>query len=99
MFELSKWYGDCISESGDLRIAYSARVRYGRLKIGYSGLLDGQTAAHALHRAAIFWASVVIPQRSSNIGRLRASGWKLIRRGVKPSNRINRMEAFPFIAE
>jgi hypothetical protein len=53
MFELSKWYGDCISESGDLRIAYSAGVRYGRLKIGYSSLLDGQTAAHSLRRAAI----------------------------------------------
>src|ERR1035441_1473220 len=48
MFELSKWYGDCISESGEVRIAYSARVRYGHLKIGYSGLLDGEGAAHSL---------------------------------------------------
>jgi hypothetical protein len=47
-FELSKWYGDCISESGEVRIAYSARVRYGRLKVGYSGLLDGETATHSL---------------------------------------------------
>src|ERR1017187_2798121 len=53
MFELSKWYGDCISESGDLRIAYSARVRYGRLKFGYSSLLDGQTAAPSLPPPAI----------------------------------------------
>jgi hypothetical protein len=53
MFELSKWYGDCISESGDLRIAYSAQVRYGRLRVGYSSLLDGQTAAHSLRRASV----------------------------------------------
>lgn len=52
-FELSKWYGDCISESGDVRIAYSARVRYGRLKAGYSSLLNGHTAAHSLRRAVI----------------------------------------------
>ena len=48
MFELSKWYGDCISDRGDVRIAYSARVRYGHLKIGYSSLLDGERAAHSL---------------------------------------------------
>jgi hypothetical protein len=48
VFELSKWYGDCISENGEVRIAYSARVRYGRLRIGYSGLLDGEGAAHSL---------------------------------------------------
>jgi hypothetical protein len=53
MFELSKWYGDCISECGDLRIAYSARVRYGHLKVGYSSLLDGEAASHSLRRARI----------------------------------------------
>jgi hypothetical protein len=53
MFELSKWYGDCISESGDVRIAYSARVRYGHLSFSYSSLLDGETAAHSIRRARI----------------------------------------------
>jgi hypothetical protein len=52
-FELSKWYGDCISESGDARIAYSAGVRYGHLKVGYSSLLDGKAVAHSLRRARI----------------------------------------------
>ena len=53
MFELSKWYGDCISDSGDARIAYSAQVRYGHLKVGYSSLLDGESASHSLRRAKI----------------------------------------------
>src|ERR1035441_10455134 len=53
MFELSKWYGDCISQCGDLRIAYSARVRYGHLKVAYSSLLDGEAASHSLRRARI----------------------------------------------
>src|SRR5450759_1984877 len=48
MFELSKWYGDCISESGDVRIAYCAQVRYGRLKAHYSSLLDGEAVSHSL---------------------------------------------------
>jgi hypothetical protein len=53
MFELSKWYGDCISERGDVRIAYSARVRYGHLNVSYSSLLDGEAATHSLRRARI----------------------------------------------
>jgi hypothetical protein len=53
MFELSKWYGDCISESGDVRIAYCARVRYGHLKVNYSSLLDGESVSHSLRRAKI----------------------------------------------
>ena len=48
MFELSKWYGDCISECGDARIAYCAQVRYGRLKAHYSSLLDGEAVSHSL---------------------------------------------------
>jgi hypothetical protein len=53
MFELSKWYGDCISESGDVRIAYCARVRYGGLKVNYSSLLDGDAVSHSVRRAKI----------------------------------------------
>jgi len=53
MFELSKWYGDCISEGGDVRIAYCARVRYGHLKAHYSSLLDGEAVSHSLRRARI----------------------------------------------
>ena len=53
MFELSKWYGDCISECGDVRIAYSARVRYGHLNVGYSSLLDGEAVSHSVRRAKI----------------------------------------------
>ena len=52
-FELSKWYGDCIAECGDMRIAYSAQVRYGHLKVGYASLLDGEGASHSLRRAEI----------------------------------------------
>ena len=53
MFELSKWYGDCISDAGDVRIAYSAQVRYGSLKVNYSSLMDGETATHSVRRARI----------------------------------------------
>ena len=53
MFELSKWYGDCISEGGDVRIAYCAQVRYGRLKVHYSSLLDGESVSHSLRPCRI----------------------------------------------
>src|ERR1035438_3643967 len=52
-FELSKWYGDCIAECGDVRIAYNAQVRYGHLKVSYASLLDGEGASHSLRRGEI----------------------------------------------
>ncbi|HUI57109.1 MAG TPA: hypothetical protein VLY04_19170 [Bryobacteraceae bacterium] len=38
-FELSKWYADCVSESGDALILYSAELRWRGLAIHYANLL------------------------------------------------------------
>jgi len=53
MFELSKWYGDCISECGEARIAYSADLRYGPVELSYSSLLDGDRAEHFLRSGRV----------------------------------------------
>jgi hypothetical protein len=49
-FLLSKWYMDCVSEEGDVFIAYAASLRWKGLKINYSGTLrrqhDAQTEAN-----------------------------------------------------
>ena len=38
-FHLSKWYMDCVSEEGEVVIAYAARLRWRAITLHYSGLL------------------------------------------------------------
>lgn len=45
MFDLSKWYADCISDRGDVFIAYVAELQWRKASISYSNCLelrDGQ---------------------------------------------------------
>ena len=42
-FQLTKWYLDCVANSGDLVIVYCAHLRWGTLEMRYSSLL---TAVH-----------------------------------------------------
>lgn len=39
-FRLSKWYLDCVSDQGDVSIAYTGFVRWGLVRIHYSSLLE-----------------------------------------------------------
>jgi hypothetical protein len=39
-FQLSKWYLDCVTDSGDVSIAYTGKVHWGRLHVHYSSLLE-----------------------------------------------------------
>jgi hypothetical protein len=71
-FQLSKWYFDCVTDSGDVSIAYTGSVRWGKLRCCYSSLLEstaGQVRAqHSLRErrapavtpASITWRSDVL---------------------------------------
>jgi hypothetical protein len=39
-FQLSKWYLDCVSESGDVSIIYTGTVQWRGMRLNYSSLLD-----------------------------------------------------------
>src|SRR5262249_61984706 len=39
-FMLSKWYLDCVTDSGDASIAYTGTVRWGMVRLHYSSLLE-----------------------------------------------------------
>ena len=39
-FELSKWYLDCVTSSGDASIAYSGMVNWGPIRLHYASLLE-----------------------------------------------------------
>ena len=39
-FEMSKWYLDCITGSGDASIAYAGAVHWGAIRLHYSSLLE-----------------------------------------------------------
>lgn len=39
-FELSKWYLDCVSATGDVSIAYTGTAHWGPIRLHYSSLLD-----------------------------------------------------------
>ena len=60
-FELSKWYLDCVTESGDASIAYTGMVHWGPIRVHYSSLLDSTAGCirtkHSLR-----------PQAEPNIG-------------------------------
>ena len=46
-FRLSKWYMDCASESGDIVIAYAARLHWRAITLHYASVLVN-AKAHAL---------------------------------------------------
>ena len=52
-FQLSKWYLDCVTDSGDVSIAYAGEVRWGRVHFNFSSLLESATGQpnvkHSLH--------------------------------------------------
>ena len=39
-FELSKWYLDCVTSSGDVSIAYTGTVNWGPIRLHYASLLE-----------------------------------------------------------
>lgn len=46
MFELDKWYLDLVTPDGSAAVLYSARLRWGALRVGYAGRIvsrDGRT--------------------------------------------------------
>ena len=49
-FNLSKWYFDCVSPSGDPAILYTGSLQYGPLRLHYSSLLDHAGTRHSLRR-------------------------------------------------
>jgi hypothetical protein len=49
-FNLSKWYFDCVSHSGDPAILYTGTLEYGPLRLHYSSLLDHAGTRHSLRR-------------------------------------------------
>lgn len=40
MFTLSKWYLDCLTNTGDVSIAYTGGVAWGKIRLHYSSLLE-----------------------------------------------------------
>jgi protein-S-isoprenylcysteine O-methyltransferase Ste14 len=41
-FELSKWYMDCVSEAGDVVVAYRAELRWRRIRLLFASVLVGR---------------------------------------------------------
>jgi len=50
MFSLSKWYLDCVGESGDAAILYRASLRWGVLRLQYGAALVGPSTGKPTHR-------------------------------------------------
>ena len=44
-FKLSKWYLDCVGESGDASIIYAGAARWGPVRLRYSSLLESAAGA------------------------------------------------------
>ena len=40
VFRMSKWYLDCVTESGDVSLAYTGSVRWGPVRLHYASLLE-----------------------------------------------------------
>ena len=55
-FQLSKWYMDCVTSSGDASIAYAGSVHWGPVRLHYASLLESTgdciTARHSLRGQA-----------------------------------------------
>jgi hypothetical protein len=50
MFRLSKWYLDCVADSGDAAVLYWASVRWGPLHLHYGATLLGRRTGDPTHR-------------------------------------------------
>jgi hypothetical protein len=44
-FKLSKWYLDCVTDSGDVSIAYTGAAQWGMLHLHYSSLLESRSGS------------------------------------------------------
>ena len=44
-FKLSKWYLDCVTDSGDVSIAYTGAAQWGMLRLHYSSLLESESGS------------------------------------------------------
>lgn len=68
-FELSKWYMDCVTESGDASIAYTGALHWGPVRLHFSSLLQstaelvkvrnsvGRGSEPSLNRGLLRWQS------------------------------------------
>ena len=68
-FQLSKWYLDCVSDSGEATILYTGAVRWGSFGLNYSSVLESAAGAvttrrslraihePALTRSSLHWRS------------------------------------------
>jgi hypothetical protein len=56
-FALSKWYLDCVADSGDVVIAYLAELRYGALALRYASTLVQRAGAPTCVRATLLGAA------------------------------------------
>ncbi len=54
MFTLRKWYLDCASARGDAFIGYSARLRWGGLRLGYASALVAPAGADPVEMHTFF---------------------------------------------
>jgi hypothetical protein len=80
MFTLSKWYLDCITNTGDVSIAYTGELTWGEIRLHYSSVLESTgsrvTEKHSLRQQSQ-------PQIRNGLlhwdcNRLKAKGeWKL----------------------
>ena len=53
VFELSKWYADCVSDDGEVLIGYSGQLRYRRFSVHYESVIAPPAATHSLGRSSI----------------------------------------------
>jgi hypothetical protein len=52
-FSLAKWYLDCVAESGEAIVAYSAWLRWKTLSLEYSSILARQSSGRVITRATL----------------------------------------------
>jgi hypothetical protein len=50
MFQLSKWYLDCVTDTGDAVILYWASIRWGPLRLHYGATLQNPASGEPTHR-------------------------------------------------
>lgn len=50
-FRLSKWYLDCVSDSGEATILYAGAVRWGSFSLNYSSVLESAAGAVTTRRS------------------------------------------------
>ncbi len=53
VFELTKWYADCVSDDGEVLIGYSGQLHYPHFSLQYESVLAPPAVSHSLCRSAI----------------------------------------------